>query len=171
MLTGYHGHGSFIVSIVRFVSCLAFICNQDSQQWYLLSGGGDSTVSKFLKRTNFFKTQITFLRLLRLNLEKISNFLMMVFGQLACTSIIQLCNCHHNFGRWEEIIPPPPHTHTHFFIYFVCVCLLKFKPEFSWFSSNFIDQWLLGHTLEFDTKQNWQRKLQILFLKCLVKWN
>lgn len=49
MLTGYHGHGSFIVSIVRFVSCLAFICNQDSQQWYLLSGGGDSTVSKFLK--------------------------------------------------------------------------------------------------------------------------
>lgn len=41
---GAHEIQSFCLGHSEFVSCLAFICNQDSQQWYLLSGGGDSTV-------------------------------------------------------------------------------------------------------------------------------
>lgn len=36
---------SFHVSIDRFVSCLAFICTPDYPQGFLVSGGGDSTVS------------------------------------------------------------------------------------------------------------------------------
>ncbi|XP_006366671.1 tRNA (guanine-N(7)-)-methyltransferase non-catalytic subunit wdr4 isoform X1 [Solanum tuberosum] len=41
---GAHEIQSFCLGHSEFVSCLAFICSQDSQQWYLLSGGGDSTV-------------------------------------------------------------------------------------------------------------------------------
>ncbi|XP_049411547.1 uncharacterized protein LOC125874626 isoform X1 [Solanum stenotomum] len=41
---GAHEIQCFCLGHSEFVSCLAFICSQDSQQWYLLSGGGDSTV-------------------------------------------------------------------------------------------------------------------------------
>ncbi|KAF3627385.1 putative cullin-like protein 1 [Capsicum annuum] len=41
---GAHEIQSFCLGHTEFVSCLAFICSKDSQQWYLLSGGGDSTV-------------------------------------------------------------------------------------------------------------------------------
>lgn len=41
---GAHEIQSFCLGHTEFVSCLAFICTMDSQQWYLLSGGGDSTV-------------------------------------------------------------------------------------------------------------------------------
>ncbi|CAN4113674.1 unnamed protein product [Withania somnifera] len=41
---GAHEIQSFCLGHTEFVSCLTFICSKDSQQWYLLSGGGDSTV-------------------------------------------------------------------------------------------------------------------------------
>ncbi|XP_009605215.1 uncharacterized protein [Nicotiana tomentosiformis] len=41
---GAHEIQSFCLGHTEFVSCFAFICSKDSQQRYLLSGGGDSTV-------------------------------------------------------------------------------------------------------------------------------
>ncbi|XP_059297953.1 uncharacterized protein LOC132050620 isoform X1 [Lycium ferocissimum] len=41
---GAHEIQSFCLGHTEFVTCLAFISSKDSQQWYLLSGGGDSTV-------------------------------------------------------------------------------------------------------------------------------
>ncbi|VFQ86209.1 unnamed protein product [Cuscuta campestris] len=43
-LNGAHEIQSFCLGHTEFVSCLAFVCNQDCPQGFLVSGGGDSTV-------------------------------------------------------------------------------------------------------------------------------